>query len=44
MTTNRMKTGAESTPEKSCISNMPQTMGNVQHNVPKMNKPYNAYK
>jgi hypothetical protein len=33
MTTNHLKTGVESTPETSCISNTHQTMVNVQHNV-----------
>jgi hypothetical protein len=31
--TSHLKTGVESTPETSCISNIPQTMDNVQHNV-----------
>jgi hypothetical protein len=33
MTTNHLKTGVEPTPETSCISNISQTMGNVQHSV-----------
>lgn len=28
--------GAESTPETSCILNVPETMGNVQHDARKM--------
>jgi hypothetical protein len=33
MTTSHMKTGVESTPETSCIRNMPQSTDNVQQNV-----------
>jgi hypothetical protein len=33
MTTNHLKMGVELSPETSFISNMPQTMGSVQHSV-----------
>jgi hypothetical protein len=39
MTTNHLKTGVERTRETSCISNIPQTIGNVQNNVSVMNQP-----
>jgi len=32
MTTNHLKIGVRHTPETLCIYNLPQTMGNVQHN------------
>jgi hypothetical protein len=38
MTTSHLKTGVKPTPETLCISNIPQTMDNVQHNVPIMNQ------
>jgi hypothetical protein len=34
MATSHLNTGGESTPETSCISNIPRTMDNVQHSVP----------
>jgi hypothetical protein len=30
---NHLKAGIEPTPEKSCISNIPQTMDNICHNI-----------
>jgi hypothetical protein len=39
ITTNHLKTGAEPTPETSCISNIPQTISNVQHSVYIMIRP-----
>jgi hypothetical protein len=37
MTTKRLKTGVQPTPETSCISIIRQTMDNVQHSAPIMN-------
>jgi hypothetical protein len=39
MTTNHLKMGVEPTPEMSCISNIPQTVDNVQHSIHKINQP-----
>jgi hypothetical protein len=36
---NHLSTGVEPTPETSCVSNIHQTMDNVQHSVPIMNQP-----
>jgi hypothetical protein len=38
-TTNHQKTEVESTTKTSCISNIPQTMDNVQCSVPIMSQP-----
>jgi hypothetical protein len=39
MTTNHLKKGVEAIPETSCMSNIPQTVGNDQRNVGVMNHP-----
>jgi hypothetical protein len=39
MATNHLKTGVERTPVTSCVSNIRQTVNNVQHSVPIMNEP-----
>jgi hypothetical protein len=39
MTANHLKFKAEPTPEISYISNIPQSMDNVQHNINVMNQP-----
>jgi hypothetical protein len=38
MTTNNIKTGVVPTPKTSCITNISQTMNNVQHNTGTMIK------
>jgi len=39
MTVSHLEMGVQPTIETSCISNIPQTMDNVQHNICIMNQP-----